>query len=181
MAAKIFLFLDIDGVLNRARDWDKSLFPLNVECIRRFGKTVQKLREENEVHVVLSSSWRDGFSPREGHSAQIATLVERLKPFGIEIEGRTPFFPDGDRAAEINAYIAEKNLGDAICIALDDTEELFRSPLAKNLSLRLINPGRGFCRADFAALTKTSCVFGGQLGEIFKKIVAFFGGNKNIF
>ena len=38
----MFIFLDIDGVLNKESDWSKP-FSLNSDCIRRFVKNIEKL------------------------------------------------------------------------------------------------------------------------------------------
>ena len=38
----MFIFLDIDGVLNKESDWSKP-FSLNSDCIRRFCEKIEKL------------------------------------------------------------------------------------------------------------------------------------------
>lgn len=50
----MFIFLDIDGVLNKESDWSKP-FSLNRDCIRRF---CEKYRE---ARIILISSWKNGF------------------------------------------------------------------------------------------------------------------------
>ena len=150
---ELYIFLDVDGVLNRARDWERMLFPLNLECIRWFGETVKALREQYEVHLILSSSWRDGFQLRGTHSRQVAELVQKLAFFAIEIEGKTPFDLDGNRAEEINSYLGRNHLEGKRAIVLDDAQGLFQSPLPERVTLHLVNPGTGFCKEDFEQLT----------------------------
>lgn len=71
-----YIFLDIDGVLNRSSDW-KKMYTLNTECIRRFADFVKHLKRE--VNIVLTSSWRTGFSYnqrvyRTGYEKTFATI-----------------------------------------------------------------------------------------------------------
>lgn len=50
----MFIFLDIDGVLNKESDWSKP-FSLNSDCIRRFCE------KNREARIILISSWKNGF------------------------------------------------------------------------------------------------------------------------
>ena len=52
----MFIFLDIDGVLNKESDWSKP-FSLSSDCIRRF---CEKYRE---ARIILISSWKNESSP----------------------------------------------------------------------------------------------------------------------
>ena len=39
-----YIFLDIDGVLNRERDWKRGLYSLNAECVNFFLAYLEKLK-----------------------------------------------------------------------------------------------------------------------------------------
>lgn len=69
----MFIFLDIDGVLNKESDWSKQ-FSLSSDCIRRF---CEKYRE---ARIILISSWKNGFisSHNEKNTPQIKELEAQL-------------------------------------------------------------------------------------------------------
>lgn len=79
----MFIFLDIDGVLNKESDWSKQ-FSLDSECIRRFGEEYRGSR------VILISSWKNGFisSHNEKNTPQIKELEAQLDRYGIRIVGK---------------------------------------------------------------------------------------------
>lgn len=54
----MYYFLDVDGVLNRESDWCKP-FTVNPICVRNFKKL---LSNDKDSHVILSSTWRQGFT-----------------------------------------------------------------------------------------------------------------------
>ena len=57
----IYIFLDVDGVLNTKADW-KNMFSLRNECISSFNNYLTELSAENDIKIILSSSWKKGFS-----------------------------------------------------------------------------------------------------------------------
>lgn len=79
----MFIFLDIDGVLNKESDWSKP-FSLNSDCIRRFCE------KNREARIILISSWKNGFisSHNEKNTPQIKELEARLDRYGIRIVGK---------------------------------------------------------------------------------------------
>ena len=79
----MFIFLDIDGVLNKESDWSKP-FSLSSDCIRRF---CEKYRE---ARMILISSWKNGFisSHNEKNMPQIKELEAQLDRYGIRIVGK---------------------------------------------------------------------------------------------
>ena len=83
----MFIFLDIDGVLNKESDWSKP-FSLNSDCIRRFCE------KNREARIILISSWKNGFisSHNEKNTPQIKELEAQLDRYGILFSGLS-FWP----------------------------------------------------------------------------------------
>lgn len=54
----IYIFLDIDGVLNRQCDWAK-LFTVHADCARRFSDFCRSVGGR----VILISTWKNGLLP----------------------------------------------------------------------------------------------------------------------
>lgn len=54
----IYIFLDIDGVLNRQCDWVK-LFTVHADCARRFSDFCRSVGGR----VILISTWKNGLLP----------------------------------------------------------------------------------------------------------------------
>lgn len=171
MTKKFYIFFDIDGVLNSVEGWSMENFPINPKCLKNFADTVNFFQTKYEVHLIMSSSWRDGFN-FEGngvHSPEVQDILDKLKKFNIEVEDKTPFLMQKNRADEINFYIVEHNLQDYKLLAIDDTEHLFSSPLEKNLRLYITDAEVGFCRKDYEFLTGDSL-------NLFHKLIRFFKG-----
>ena len=76
------IFLDVDGVLNSARDG----YSINLENDYHF-EMLKKIVDATDANIVLSSSWRIGFSVL---SLPEKNLIERLEKYGMEIMDFTP-------------------------------------------------------------------------------------------
>ncbi len=137
---RIFIFLDIDGVLNTASQW-KRMYQLDDGCIARFNEYILTLSNKGSVRIILTSSWKNGFDPAGHHTPQIQALIAKL---GIPILGKTENRADNDRAAEINDYIRNHKMEHEECIVIDDDPNLFRSKLADNCKLLLTSAYVGF-------------------------------------
>lgn len=137
---RIFIFLDIDGVLNTASQW-KQMYQLDAGCIARFNEYIGALSMKGSVRIILTSSWKNGFDPAGRHTPQLQSLIAKLN---VPILGKTENRADGDRAAEINDYIQNHKLENEECIVIDDDQKLFRSKLAKNCKLLLTDAHVGF-------------------------------------
>ncbi len=137
---RIFIFLDIDGVLNTSAQW-KRMYQLDDGCIARFNEYIRALSTKGSVRIILTSSWKNSFDPAGHHTPQIQALIAKLN---VPILGKTENRADGDRAAEINNYICNHKLEHEECIVIDDDPELFRSKLAENCKLLLTNANAGF-------------------------------------
>jgi len=60
----MYYFLDIDGVLNTKGDWSRP-FTVNPACMANFAEV---LRADDDPHIILSSSWRQGLSNKGDHA-----------------------------------------------------------------------------------------------------------------
>ena len=165
---KFYIFFDIDGVLNCINAWDEKNFPLNMDCLKNFADFVNFFQKKYEVHLIMSSSWRDGFDLENGHSEEIKDILKKFRDFDMEVEDKTPFFIEKNRADEINSYIAEHNLQGCKCLAIDDTKSLFSTP-EKLFKLYITDANFGFSRKDFEILT-------GENLNIFSRLKRFLQG-----
>ena len=116
----MYIFLDVDGVLNTEADWARKVYSLNSECVRSFCKLLKNL---NEPKVVLSSTWRNGIA-RDGSTAvHIDDLIKALEPAGIKSLDKTGVAPDGSRTKEIDHYLRRHS--EDRYIILDDDPTMF--------------------------------------------------------
>ena len=80
------IFLDVDGVLN-SMDYleenyeDYRLHPINRICVERLARIVR----QTDARLVLSSSWRTGWSPDEEKIMPACKiLTDVLKEYGFK-------------------------------------------------------------------------------------------------
>lgn len=137
----IYVFLDVDGVLNTEADW-RVPFSLNKSCLARFELWCKR-QQTKKLQVVLSSTWKNGYSRFGACSVPVQRLVDYLNNMGIEVVGRTMTCEDEDRAAEITEYIVRHNLNPHDCIVLDDDRSIFKSTLPEGVQFPPINCKRG--------------------------------------
>ena len=72
----MYVFLDVDGVLNTEADWARKVYSLDSKCEDSFCKLLNSLHEPK---VVLSSTWRNEIA-RDGTTAvHIDDLIKALK------------------------------------------------------------------------------------------------------
>lgn len=115
----IYIFLDVDGVLNTRTDW-KRPFTLNKKCVDRFNDKLSTIKKKYDVKIILSSTWKNGFVSNN-HAPHIKDLMSQLE---CEIIGKTDDM--NNRAAEINSYIAKHKLNPDRCYCIDDDRSLFK-------------------------------------------------------
>lgn len=137
---RIFIFLDIDGVLNTSAQW-KRMYQLDDGCIARFNEYIRALSIKASVRIILTSSWKNGFDPAGHHTPQILALIVKLN---APILGKTESRADNDRAAEINDYIRNHKLEHEECIVIDDDPDLFKSKISENCALVFTDARVGF-------------------------------------
>lgn len=130
----MFYFLDIDGVLNKKSDWITP-FSINSLCLKNFSKLIES---DNNPHIILSSTWRSGYTNKGIMSARGNNLSVKLEEYGLYIEDSTPI-TSKTRQEEIEYYIRRHNIVEYI--VLDDDESLFPWPERINLYLTDYNTG----------------------------------------
>ena len=73
----MYIFLDVDGVLNTETDWARKVYSLNKSCVDAFCRLVKSIPNPR---IVLSSTWRNGLA-RDGSTAvHIDDLMRALAP-----------------------------------------------------------------------------------------------------
>lgn len=144
----MYIFLDVDGVLNTTADWKQKVYSLNPKCIEIFRSLINKL---DNPKIVLSSTWRNGIA-RDGTTAiHIKDLLAALNnPGGGNID-KTAVSPDGIRSKEIDFYL--RRHGRDKYIILDDDPTLFELG-NKTPHLYLINPEKGITQNDIKKILK---------------------------
>lgn len=103
---KIYIFLDIDGVLNsRSSDWNKPGFTIDLDKILDFNSALN-----DKCFVVLSSSWRD-------YNDQVKFLVDN----GLIFHDKLPKARlTQTRYTEIQNYIEENGITNNYIVLDDD-------------------------------------------------------------
>ena len=135
MTQIIYLFLDVDGVLNKESDW-KTPFSLDRSCVKALADFAAKTKWE--CRIVLISTWRAGVGrsasgyQREstepypsGNSRQYDRLCRVLEEYGLSIYDTTPISDKG-RQAEVEFYIRRHQVEDYIVI--DDDLSMYDEP-----------------------------------------------------
>ena len=90
------LFVDVDGVLNSAQDGYS--IKLSTDSHLKFLRMIVKSTGAN---IVLSSSWRIGFTPASKN------LLARFKEYGLELMDCTPELSGACRGDEIRKWLEE--------------------------------------------------------------------------
>ena len=116
----MYIFLDVDGVLNTEADWARKLYSINDTCVSSFFKLYKNVEDPK---IVLSSSWRNGIARDGKTSVRIDLLVNALKPLGIIKLDKTGISPNGMRNDEIDHYLKYHDKDGYII--LDDDPNLF--------------------------------------------------------
>ncbi|MBO4373620.1 MAG: hypothetical protein J5829_00780 [Lachnospiraceae bacterium] len=144
----MYIFLDVDGVLNTESDWAKKVYSLNQKCVNQFCGLIDVIKNPK---VVLTSTWRNGIA-RDGTTAvHIEDLLEALKPAGIISLDRTGFSPDGSRSREIEHYL-KRHVSDRYII-LDDDPSLFERGVSTP-NLYLTSSKTGLTALDIERIIK---------------------------
>jgi len=115
------IFLDVDGVLNGYGWFTEKLYRIFsklrlLKIVKRyydlFGVRTRKIRllrkitKATDAYVVLSSSWRKGFTkPYEENSSHQQELKRKFRRFDIKVCGITGDDPNGRREIEIRDYL----------------------------------------------------------------------------
>ena len=128
----MYIFLDIDGVLKPIGSSSSPVF--NKECLKCFEDVI---RANDNVKIVISSTWKLAFSLREikqFFSPDIQKLIVGMTPdsMGMII----PY----ERHKEVLAYLKQNDNENAKWLAIDDDPEHF----PKKCTVILTEPYIGF-------------------------------------
>lgn len=146
--ANMYIFLDIDGVLNTKEDWEKRLYSLNIRCVDVF---CDLLKNMDNPKIVISSTWRNGLA-RDGSTAtHIEELLKALNRVGITSVDKTSVSPNGVRSEEIDYYLRRHDEDEYLI--LDDDKELFKFA-EKTPYLYLVDPLKGITNNDVKCILK---------------------------
>ena len=143
MKKELFIFLDIDGVLNKELDWIHP-FTINNENLKVFCSLCSKLQKNKHISIVLISSWRTA-----GDIPDLIKLRETLSGRGIKIIGSTPATDKG-RQAEVEYFIKRNGIKDYIII--DDDISLYDTP--EHINIYVPNYRKGLTNSDIKAICK---------------------------
>jgi hypothetical protein len=143
----MYLFLDIDGVLNRESDWVHP-YTVNRTNVKSLAKLMEALPD---AQIVLTSSWRAGWEEScDSCTPQIQALRDILGEYGLSISGKTAKAPDGNRLREISHFL--NGHPKAPYLILDDDEGEY--PVRPD-QLYLTDPKAGLTDADIKRIRKT--------------------------
>lgn len=136
------IFLDIDGVLRRD---GAPLYELEEDLRRLFEET---LRAMPGAEIVISSSWREGFSLdeiRAHFSDDVATRIVGVTPIAQESEHR--------RYREVLAYLIHSGQKGRTWVAVDDDPAHYPA----SVNLVLVDPAMGLDSTAASRLRDVSC------------------------
>ena len=127
----LYIFLDVDGVLNNTAAFElnkDTIFVLSHENLVAYQYLVDKLKEKYDVKVILSSTWR-----------MYKTGLNKLAKFSKKYSGLKFYAKTSDshkyRDIEIKRFCDNHNINyDDILIIDDDpiTNELYKRHLQTN-------------------------------------------------
>lgn len=144
-----YIFLDIDGVLNKESDW-KRKFSLDNHCLDALAMLYDASHHTySSVFLILTSTWRTGVS-KDGSNIQIEELEKTLKIRGMCLHGITPT-SNKTRQQEIEYYIRRNNV--THYIILDDDPSLFPEP--ENINLYVTDYKTGLDQKDVKKILQT--------------------------
>ena len=136
----LYVFLDIDGVLNTYKDWHIP-YTVNSKNIISFAKAMERFPE---ARIILTSSWRTGWDKDFSKcTPQIQELINAFKEYGLAIYDVTRVSVSKDRGAEVLHYVKWHNVSEYIVI--DDDINEFITALPK---IQLVDPETGFVKID---------------------------------
>jgi hypothetical protein len=119
----MFLFLDIDGVLNNfgslqklspSSRFKRSKIPLERDCIEELNRILSA----TGARVILSSGWKE--------SRKLSELEKTLRASGFQgmLVDQTPSVKGATRGDEIRAWLEQNNSSSEAFVILDDRGDI---------------------------------------------------------
>lgn len=143
----MILFLDFDGVLHPAVNYDASRLLCNLPMLE------DVLRQFLDVEVVVSSTWREDRTLAQLQAFFSPDILPRI--IGVTPQWRAiqddESFGTYVRQAEVEAWLRKAAMPWQQWLAIDDQAHLFR-PFCKNLLVA--NATTGLTEADCEVLAK---------------------------
>jgi len=133
----VLLFLDFDGVTHPAHDY-VGFF--RIECMVWLDKII---RENSELQVVISSSWRKHYPIDELKTMLGPTVAPRV--IGVTPVINTPLLRAA-RYHEVIAHLEKTNNNNANWLALDDVKEFYTGHEGKVI---FTNPMFGITQKEY--------------------------------
>ena len=117
------IFLDVDGVLNSAEYRSQLGMQYFSEIIdRQKMPLLKRIVEETDAQIVLSSTWRKFWNPREKQQDSAGQyFADLFREYGLWIHSKTPVIERAGRNEEIQAWLERYPYVDGYVI-LDDKD-----------------------------------------------------------
>ncbi len=144
----MYVFLDVDGVLNNTTDWKKRMYTLNPKCVESFNELLHRI---DHPKIVLISTWRNGIAWNGARAPYVDDLSYAISQSGVKIIDKTANAPDGSRIKEIKHYLRWHE-SDRYMI-LDDDKELYEDRECTE-NLYLTNASTGLTMKDVRAIKR---------------------------
>ena len=152
----IYIFLDIDGVLNNTNKWEKDYkkwgytngtYSMDEKNIQNLVKLHRQLKDKYDLHYILSSTWR---LSKDGSKIALA----RLRENGIKIDGITDPNSSADRGALIRKYLRNLKDGFDLAFAFDDDSFDIINYVSNNFYLINTSTKKGLTKKEIRYLKK---------------------------
>lgn len=135
----IYLFLDIDGVLNRQSDWRKG-YTIRDECLEKLISLLRDISNDSSVAVVFTSTWGRMLESwwKESGLARLEDVPNLVVKGSVyQPKGRT-------REDAVRYYLRRHNVGHHLI--LDDDRSLF--PDTHGLNIVFTDSDKGLTEMD---------------------------------
>ena len=154
----LYVFLDVDGVLNVKTNEGCGIKDVSMFCVRRL---VEALEDYTDVHIVLTSEWRKWFHLTDYCDSYLKSLQRYLRKYDLEICDKTNDVEYATRELQIKQYIKKNRIKNFII--LDDEKYHYAFDTKE---LYLVDSRIGFSKQDVEKF-KRKCfeLYGGSLYE----------------
>ena len=133
----MYIFLDIDGVLNTEADWGR------LYCLKK--EHIDKLCDDYpNSKIILISSWKNGFISRNNkNNSEPIKRLESMLSNNVSIIGKTELSNDISRNIQIDEYIKVHPSITQYVVIDDDTSE-YDNFFLNDKHFKLINSKYGY-------------------------------------